>query len=255
MIRKCHIIQYETLVKNNEKPKDGAITLIESLLKRHIPFLIVTDRSNQTKKELCIHMRAMGFPTFSEGVIYTSTMAARDWIARKYPTRIKANYIGGRGLKEVLVEAGFVLNCEDPHWIFIGSESHLDAIDLNRDIQKIKKGAVLISTDSSREHIDRDKQCIAAGAITRLLEYAANTKALEFGRPSLVTLSYALRYTGYKEDEVRIVSDEYGADILPALQCHYETAFVATDTSFMEIQKDKDLHPKWIVDSLSGLAH
>ena len=255
MIRKCHMIQYETLVKKNMYAAEGAITLIESLLKRHIPFLILTDRSNQTREDICIHMRAMGFPTFSPQYIYTSTMAARDWIARKYARRIKANYIGGKGLKEILVDAGFDLNSSQPDWFFVGSAINIDAVDYTNYIDQIKKGAFLISTDSSREYVDRDKKGISAGGICKLLEYTCNTKAFEFGRPSQVTLSYALRYTGYKAEEVIFVSDDYMLDILPALQLRYETAFVATDVNFMEIQENKELHPKWIVDSLSGLAH
>ena len=249
------MIQYETLVKKNERPSEGAIALIEFLLRHHIPFLILTDRSNQTRQDLCIHMRAMGFPTLNKEVIYTSTMAARDWIARKYPTRIKANYIGGRGLKEILLDAGFDLKSENPQWFFIGSESHLDGIDLNHNLQQIARGAVLISTDSSRIHEDREKQCIGAGALTRLFEYASNTKALEFGRPSLVTLSYALRYTGYSVEDVVFVGDEYKLDILPALKCHFDTVFVASDVSNLNMSQENALHPKWIVEDLKGLAH
>lgn len=253
MLRKCHIFQYNTLVSRQRIPSPGAVELLSVLQKRGIPFLILTEQSVRSEKETVSFMESIGFPYFDPKYIYSSTMAAVDWIAREYPHKIKAAYIGGKGMRTALRRANFDLNTQHPDWLFIGYDANATYTDYCYALSLVKNGAVMISTDSSRTTLRENSEKIGSGALVKMLEYASDKKSLEFGRPSVITVASALKYTSYRPDQVVFVGDHFELDILPALKCRMDTVFVAGNSSIYDAKITEDVHPKWIIEDLRGL--
>lgn len=254
MIRKLHVFQYNTLVVNGRYPARGAVELLAALHAAEIPFLIVTEQSNRTRQEIITHMMKMGFYHMSAETVYTSTMAAADWIARQYPERARAAMIGGRGMRETLAEAGFEIVTEHPDWLFSGFDRNATYTDYSYGLSLLRSGAALISTDSSRTRSGEAGEGIGPGALCRMLEYAAHTRALEFGRPSVITAASALKYVSCQPCDAVYVGDHFELDLIPALKCRMDTALVTGGESGSDAGMSQELHPKWIVDDLFGLA-
>ncbi len=254
MLRKCHFIQYKTLVREDGKPADGAVLLIEALVLQDIPFLILCEQSSRTVEQIRNHMVALGFPQFSTDCVYTSTMAAITWIAKEYPDKIRANYLGGKGLKNTLIDSGFVLDTGKPDWLFVGQERFANRVDYNYALSFLRRGTAIISTDSTHVEYHEGQIDFGCGAIVKMLEYASNQKALEFGRPSVMTVAYALQYLSLNPQDVVYIGDDYVLDILPALRCRMDTALVTNGKSIFDLKMKENLHPKWIVENLAGLA-
>ncbi len=248
------MIQYKTLVKEGDIPAAGAIALLEALLETGTPFLILCEQSARSQMGLRNHMVQLGFPTFSEDCIYTSTMAAVSWIAKEYPSKIQAAYFGPRGLKNQLIESGFDLNATRPNWLFVAQDRNANRVDYNYALSFLLRGAILISTDSTAVGYQQGQIDFGAGAVVKLLEYASKQKALEFGRPSVMTLVYALKYMELTEKDCVFVGDDYPLDILPALRMKMDTAFVTNGQSLPDFAVNGNRHPKWIVENLYGLA-
>lgn len=86
-----------------------------------------------------------------------------------------------------------------------------------------------------------------------MLEYASGTRALEFGRPGVISIASALRYQGYEAKEAIFVGADFKKDIIPALQCGMDTVLVTEGRSIQGLGMSEKLHPRWIIDDLSGL--
>lgn len=254
MIRKYYIFQYNTLVVNGRYPSRGAAELLASLHAQSIPFLILTEQSNRTRQEIVEHMMKMGFYHMSADTVYTSTMAAADWVAREYPDRIRASLIGGRGMRETLNEAGFEIVSDHPDWLFSGFDRNATYVDYSYALSLLRSGAALISTDSARTRNGDAGDGIGPGAVCRMLEYAAGVRALEFGRPSVITVASALKYASCRPQDAVFVGDNFELDIVPALKCRMDTAFVSGGTSIYDSGISPEMHPKWMVDDLFGLT-
>ena len=252
MIKKLHIFQYSTLVVNGRYPAKGAAETLAALHSAGIPFLILTEQSGKTRREIVEHMMKMGFYHMAPDTVYTSTMAAADWIARQYPNKVKACYIGGRGLREVLDDAGFEIVNDGPDWLFNGFDRNAGYTDYTYCLSLIRGGAALISTDSSAMKSSEAGEGVGPGAICRMLEYASGVRALEFGRPSVITTASVLRYAGVRAEDVVFVGDDFRKDIVPAIRCRMDTVYVTNGSSY-ELNMADDLHPKWIIEDLTGL--
>ncbi|MDX8419200.1 HAD hydrolase-like protein [Stecheria sp. CLA-KB-P133] len=254
MLRKCHLIAGTALEKNHQAAP-GAIALIDALLRTKTPFLIVSEESQHPRIEMVEHYRGLGFASFSPDVIFTSTMAAIDWVAREYPNRISAAYLGGRGMKASLQEAGFDLLSKQPQWLFLGYDPNAASPDYNEALRLLKQGTVLLNTDSSPVHEGIRKTMVGCGAVARMLEYASGKKCLDFGRPSVITMASALKYAGCEPKDAVYMGDDFQKDIVPAIRLKMDTAYVTLGSSIYDSGINDSVHPKWIVEDLSGLAH
>ena len=254
MIRKCHMIAYTTLLNYQRKASEGGISYIESLLNNRIPFLILSENSSFTRSQLSEKLAAAGYPLLKPERFYTSTLSAIDWVAKEYPRHIRAAAIGGQGLKIELRNAGFEQDYTHPNWVFLGLDRNAAYEDYNDILRMIENGAVGISLDSSRT-LDGETKSIGAGAIARMIEYASDKQVLRFGRPSVLTVANALKYTGYANTEVVFVGNDFDNDIIPALRCSMDTVFVAEKESIYDTKINEKVQPKWIVENLEGLAH
>lgn len=252
MIKKLHIFQYSTLVVNGRYPAPGAMETLAKLHGAGIPFLILTEQSNKTRSEIVKHMMKMGFYHMSSDIVYTSTMAAADWIARQYPEKVKACYIGGSGMREVLDDAGFEIVNGHPDWLFNGFDRNAGYSDYTYCLSLLRSGAVLISTDSSAVKSSEIGEGVGPGAICRMMEYASGKRALEFGRPSVITTASILRYAGVKADDVLFIGNDFKKDIIPAIRCRMDTVYVTNGMEY-ELNVDDEMHPKWIIEDLTGL--
>lgn len=253
MIRKLYVLQYNTLVIRGRYPAKGARELLAGLYAENLPFLILTDQSGRTREEIVRSMMDMGFYHIPYDGIYTSTMAAADWVARQYPEKAKAAYIGGRGMKKSLEEAGFAIVNAHPDWLFVGFDRNATYEDYSFGLSLIRSGAALISTDSSPTRFGETGEGIGAGAIVKMLEYASGTRALEFGRPGVISVASALRYQGYEAKEAIFVGADFKLDIVPALRCGMDTVLVTEGRSIQGLGMNEKMHPRWIIDDLSGL--
>lgn len=249
------MIAYTTLLNRQNRPTEGAVAYIESLLNNRIPFLILSEASSYTRSQLSQKLSDAGFPLLKPERFYSSTLAAIDWVAREYPHHIKAMAVGGQGLHTELRHAGFEQDFRKPDWIFIGLQRTCTYEEYSEILRLIHAGAIPIGLDGSRTAWRDGREGIGAGAIVEMLTYASNKQPLMFGRPSVLTVAAALNYTGYKPQEVVFVGNDFDNDIIPALRCSLDTVYVAQEASIYDTKMNEKIHPKWIVEDLNGLSH
>ena len=253
MIYKNYLIEMDCLIHHGVR-RQGAITLIDCLHENRIPYLIISAQSARTRTQTAQIMNERGFNGVRPANIYTSTMAAVDWVMWNHPERKKASYIGGYGLKQTLEEGGLTISFRDSQLLFVGMNRNMTYSEYSDALQSLLEGALLLSTDSRRTQAVSSRQMIGSGAVVRMLEYAANVKAEEFGRGSANIFEAALRYMRLEKEQVIFVGTDFQKDIIPAHNAGLETVFAANGANILELGMSEELHPDYIIEDLIGLT-
>ncbi len=232
---------------------DGAKEWIDSLLRENIPFLFLTNNASRTPKQAVEHMIKLGFNGIEEKHFYTSAMAAAQKIARDYPSKKNAYYIGEEGLKQALVENDFKITSSSADFLFIGLDRYADFKDYSNALRSVKSETILVATNDDRILLSEEGVNIGNGSVVALFEYAMNQKAIKIGKPHSPIIEYALRYAKVSKEDVMIVGDNLETDILCGINQGIETALVTTGVHNMEDCHRLNIRPDYILANLMGL--
>ena len=253
MIYKNYLLQLDTLMRRSY-PAEGAVYLLDTLRENGLPYLILTEQSARTREQTANLMNDVGFHGIRPSDIYTSVMAAVDWLLWKEPHRKTAAYLGGSGLRMTLEEVGLQIRNLDADALFVGMNRNLCYNDYSEAVQIIHDGAILISTDSRRIQRQEGAEFIGNGAVIKMLEYASGTKAVDFGRGSIGLYNMALRYMQVTPSDVISIGTQFPRDIESARRMGIETVFLTNGASIMELGMTEENHPDYIVEDLYGLT-
>jgi NagD protein len=99
-------------------PVPGATEFIGKLRASGKPFLVLTNNSIYTPRDLHARLIRMGFD-LPEEAIWTSALATAQFLADQRP-RGSAYVIGEAGLTTALHHAGFVMTDFDPDYVVLG---------------------------------------------------------------------------------------------------------------------------------------
>ncbi len=253
MISKCHFINLDTLIKGNSI-KLGADVFIDTLQKSGIPFLIFTEQCNKTSEQLCEHLASIGIKNIKPNQIYTTAMAAIDWIANKANHLHRFAYVGTKALKNTIESANYQIDFINPEVVLVGMDRNMtyrEYCDISNSIQNAK---YFISIDNrNKEKVD-GIEMIGNKAIVRMLEVSSNKKAMDFGRGSEISIHMALLYLGLGLEDVVCVGSNFKKDIVPAHNLGIDTVFVTEGKGVLGLGMDKGLHPTYLVEDLYGLT-
>ncbi|SKA00987.1 HAD-IIA family hydrolase [Anaerorhabdus furcosa] len=253
MDKKCYFIDLDGTMYWGTKVIDGAIKWINYLLDNHIDFYFLTNNSSRTQEQACQHMQKMGFTGIKPHHFYTSAMAAAEKIARDYPSKKDAYYIGEEGLKQALISNGFTINPEKADFLFIGLDRQATYQDYSYAVRLVKDGCKLVGTNNDRLLLSEKGVNIGNGSVVAMFEYATSSEAIKIGKPHNAIIEGALRYAKVAKENAVIVGDNLETDILCGNQAGIETIFVTTGVHNMEDCYKLDIKPTYIVANLKGL--
>lgn len=253
MSEKCYFIDLDGTMYCGTKVIDGAIEWIDHLVNTHQQFIFLTNNSSRTQEQACSHMLKMGFRRIKPEHFYTSAMAAADKIARDYPNKKDAYYIGEEGIKEALVKNGFTINPKRADFLFIGLDRNATYQDYSFALRLAHEGARLVGTNNDRLLLSEKGVNVGNGSVVAMFEYATQTEAIKIGKPHNAIVEGALRYAKVNKEDVVIVGDNLETDILCGNNAGIETVFVTTGVHNMEDCYRLDIKPTYIVADVSGL--
>ena len=249
---KGYIIQLETLMQQKQA-MPGARELIHAFQIESISYLILMERSSVTVDEILNQLEQCGIHGVREENLYTSTMAAVEYIVAYDKKAIDVDYIGGKGIRQVLTDTGFHITHHQPQYFFVGMDRNLSYDEYQDVFTQLRKGSQLVSVDNRRIQIVDQVEKIGNGTIVRMLEYASGVKAMNFGCGTKVLLKYASSHLPYSCSETIMIGNRFKKDIVPALQLGMLTFYVAGSEEIMKQGINDELHPDYILDDLTGL--
>lgn len=253
MIKSYYLFMMDTLIRNNH-PMKGAVELIDTLNFHGMPFVILTEQSGRTRDELAERMNQAGFHAIRSLDIYSSSMAAVDWIRWMYPQKNKAVIVGGRGMKDAVQKGGLEINHVSPDWLFLGMNANLTYVDYCDALQVLDEGAQMIITDARMTLVKENVRMIGNGSIAKMLEAASGKEGISFGRGSDRLIKQGMKYYDVPAENITMVGTHFQKDILPAIALGMTTVYVTQGNSIVDLGMNEECHPDYIVEDLAGLA-
>ena len=253
MFDAAYIVELESLYQS-EHAKKGAVEFLNALAVNHLPYVIITEQTGKERTLIAQKLNDHGFRYVRPGDIYTSAMAAVDYLLSINVRKRRALMIGGRGLKAALDQGGFVLSEDHPDYLFVAMNRNMTYSDYCGALEAINDGAQIISTDNRRTQWSDGNRIIGNASIVRMLEYASNTRAISTGRGSRNMFLCSQNYLQKKTEEILVVGNSFRTDILPAEELGYATCLVTEGRDITEMGVNDDTHPDYIVEDLSGLT-
>jgi NagD protein len=139
------LMDMDGVLVNEEDAIPGADRFLARLAELGIPFLVLTNNSIYTPRDLRARLAYTGIDLPEES-IWTSALATAQFLANQRPNG-SAYVIGEAGLTTAMHEAGYVLTDNSPDYVVLGETRNYSFEAITRAIRLINGGSRFICTN------------------------------------------------------------------------------------------------------------
>jgi 5'-nucleotidase len=207
-------------------PIRGADEFIGRLRERERPFLVLTNNSIYTPRDLRARLRYSGIDV-PESAIWTSALATAQFLQTQRPGG-SAYVIGEAGLTTAMHEAGYILTDNDPDYVVLGETRNYSFDSITRAIRLINDGARFICTNPDATGPSLEGALPAAGSVAALVTKATGIDPYFVGKPNPLMMREALNKISAHSETSAMVGDRMDTDVLGGLEAGLRTFLVLT---------------------------
>ncbi|MFG2647202.1 HAD-IIA family hydrolase [Streptomyces sp. NPDC048436] len=233
-------------------PIPGADAFIKKLRESGKPFLVLTNNSIYTARDLQARLNRMGLQVPVEN-IWTSALATAKFLDDQRPGGT-AYVIGEAGLTTALHDIGYVLTDHDPDYVVLGETRTYSFEAMTKAVRLINGGARFICTNPDETGPSNEGPLPATGSVAALITKATGRNPYFAGKPNPLMMRTGLNAIGAHSETSAMIGDRMDTDVLAGLEAGMETFLVLTG---LTTRADIDQHPfrpSNIVDSIADLV-
>jgi NagD protein len=249
---KSWLMDMDGVLVHEEEAIPGADRFIAALRSREIPFLVLTNNSIYTRRDLAARLRTSGLDIPEES-IWTSALATARFLEDQRPGG-SAFVIGEAGLTTALHQAGYTLTERDPDYVVLGETRTYSFERITQAIRLIENGARFIATNPDATGPSPDGSLPATGAVAALITRATNRDPYYVGKPNPLMMRSALNAIDAHSETTAMIGDRMDTDVVAGLEAGLDTILVLTGISTRESAERFPYRPARIVDSVADLA-
>jgi NagD protein len=225
----CWLTDMDGVLVHENTALPGAQDLIQQWTDSRTPFLVLTNNSIFTPRDLAARLRASGLDV-PEEAIYTSALATADFLAKQAPGG-SAFIIGESGLTTALYEAGFTTTESDPDFVVVGETRNYSFEAITKAIRLIDRGARFIATNPDATGPSADGALPATGAISALITKATGKDPYVVGKPNPMMFRSAMNKIGAHSENTAMIGDRMDTDVVAGIEAGLHTILVLTGIS------------------------
>lgn len=241
------------LVHENQ-PIPGAAELIQQWTDEGKPFLVLTNNSIFTPRDLAARLRASGLFVPEES-IWTSALATADFLASQVTNGGSAFVIGEAGLTTALHEAGFILTETNPDYVVVGETRNYSFEAITKAIRLIGTGSRFIVTNPDATGPSSEGPLPATGAIAALITRATGKSPYVVGKPNPMMFRSAMNRIGAHSENTGMIGDRMDTDIVAGIEAGLHTILVMTGISDRAEIERYPFRPNEVLESVADLLH
>jgi NagD protein len=229
----------------------GASEFLARLQERAMPFMLLTNNSMYTRRDLAARLALNGL-TVPEHAIWTSALATAGFLEDQRPGG-SAFVIGESGLTTALYEVGYTLDERSPDYVVLGETRTYSFERITRAIRLILAGARFIATNPDSTGPSVGGVVPATGSVAALISRATGVEPYFVGKPNPLMIRSALNALDAHSETTAMIGDRMDTDIVAGLEAGLETVLVLTGVTE---RADADRHayrPGRIVESVGDL--
>jgi NagD protein len=230
----------------------GADRFIGRLTELERPFLVLTNNSMYTQRDLAARLAGIGLAV-PEARIWTSAMATANFLDGQRPEG-SAFVVGEAGLTTALHAIGYTLTDRDPDYVVLGETRTYSFERIARAIRLVAAGARFIATNPDPIGPTPDGPLPATGSVAALVSRATGVEPYFVGKPNPLMMRSALNAIDAHSETSAMVGDRMDTDVVSGLEAGMETILVLTGITSRPEAERFPYRPSRIVDSIADLV-
>ncbi len=207
----------------------GAKEFISTLRDEDIAFMVLTNNSMQTPRDLSAKLQRMGLDIEPER-IWTSATATAKFLSQQ-AGQASAYVIGEAGLTTALHEIGWILTDADPDFVVLGETRTYSFEALTTALNLIRGGSRFIATNPDLTGPGPNGVVPATGSVAAMITAVTNMSPYYVGKPNPVMMRSALNNIGAHSEHTVMIGDRMDTDVKSGLEAGMRTVLVRSGIS------------------------
>jgi NagD protein len=246
------LMDMDGVLVREETALPAAGAFIARLRDTGTPFLVLTNNSIYTRRDLAARLRASGLDVPEES-IWTSALATARFLESQRPGG-SAFVIGEAGLTTALHQAGYTLTERDPDYVVLGETRTYSFERITHAIRLIVNGARFIATNPDSTGPSPDGPLPATGSVAALISRATGVQPYYVGKPNPLMMRSALNAIDAHSETTAMIGDRMDTDIVSGLEAGLEAILVLTGVTTRDEAERFPFRASRIVDSIADLV-
>jgi NagD protein len=249
--QKSYLIDMDGVLVSGRTIIPGADRFIEQLKARGLEYLVLTNNSVHTPRDLAHRLQAVGLD-IPAGRIFTSAMATAHFLQSQKPSGT-AFVIGESGLTEAIHSVGYIITDHDPDYVVLGETYSYNLALITKAIRLVAGGARFIATNPDPSGPSESGLVPACGAMAALIETASGVSPFFVGKPNPWMMRSALNYLDVHSENTVMIGDRMDTDIVAGVESGMETILVLSGVTRREDVARYPYQPTHTMESVAEI--
>lgn len=236
-----------------EDPIPGAKEFIAALRSQDIPFLVLTNNSIFTPRDLRVRLLRSSGIDVPEDRIWTSALATAQFLDEQRPGG-SAYVVGESGLTQAVHDVGYVMTDQDPDYVVLGETRTYSFEAITKAIRLVNDGARFIATNPDPSGPSAQGMLPATGSVAALISTATGRSPYFIGKPNPLMMRSALNRLEAHSETTVMIGDRMDTDIISGLEAGLRTILVATGATERHQVELFPYRPTRVVDSIADVV-
>ena len=246
------LMDMDGVLVREEDAIPGANEFLSRLQTLGIPFLVLTNNSMYTRRDLAARLGRSGLEVPEES-IWTSADATAAFLEDQRPGG-SAFVIGEAGLTTALHASGYTMTDTDPDYVVLGETRTYSFERITRAIRLIVAGARFIATNPDNVGPTPDGPLPATGSVAALISRASGVDPYYVGKPNPLMMRSALNAIDAHSEHTAMIGDRMDTDVGSGLEAGLEAILVLTGVTSRADAERHSYRPSRIVESVAELV-
>jgi NagD protein len=246
------LMDMDGVLVREESMVPGADRFIAALRRRELPFLLLTNNSIYTRRDLAARLRTSGLDVPEES-IWTSALATAGFLADQRPGG-SAFVIGESGLTTALHDAGYTMTEREPDYVVLGETRTYSFERITSAIRLITDGARFIATNPDPTGPSAQGPLPATGSVAALISRATGVDPYFVGKPNPLMMRSALNAIDAHSETTAMIGDRMDTDIVAGLEAGLETILVLSGVTARADAERFPFRASRMLESVADLA-
>jgi NagD protein len=245
------LMDMDGVLVREDQAVPGADQFLTRLRELEIPFLVLTNNSIYTRRDLSARLRVSGIEVPEER-IWTSALATARFLENQRPGGT-AFVIGEAGLTTALHDAGYTMTDRAPDYVVLGETRTYSFERITQAIRLIDAGARFIATNPDTTGPTPAGPLPATGSVAALISRATGHEPYFIGKPNPLMMRSALNAIDAHSETSAMIGDRMDTDVVSGLEAGMETILVLTGVTTREQAERHPFRASRILDSVADL--
>jgi NagD protein len=245
------LMDMDGVLVQEQQAVPGAQEFLARLRELGLPFLVLTNNSIYTQRDLTARLRRAGLEVPEES-IWTSALATAQFLDDQRP-RGTAFVIGEAGLTTALHDVGYTLSGTDPDYVVLGETRTYSFEKITQAIRLVASGSRFIATNPDNVGPSPEGPVPATGSVAALISRATDVDPYYVGKPNPLMMRSALNAIEAHSETTAMIGDRMDTDVVAGLEAGLETILVLTGVTAEADAERYSYRPSRIAASVAEL--